>query len=561
MKVPQKSALLLSSTRIRKLKAGTILALVALIITCVVGYTSFQRIADNLGNVKHTYEVKMKLEEFLSAVKDANRGMSGVLIRKDYSFYPMYRLGKESALKQINELKKLTADNNNQQKNLQQLNDILTTRFACLDSILVTNASNNEVLLKQEFSRSRILMDSMEKHIEKIKFVENALLTKRSSISQDSIEHSKVIITIFIVVSLLIIIVCFYLLFRSLEMIQENEKRYRAIFEYSNDLKCICNKTLTIIEANPQFIKTLVTKKRTTPLQLIDFFYDDTELEETKRAILAGENIKRKQLTFIGDDNKKFSCITNFVLIDKKRGIYSVILTDISEQLRLQDEKDAMENFANIGRVSRLLAHEVRNPLTNINLAVEGLQDENKNESLNTYFEIIERNSQRISKLITELLNSTKPNILEYEDINFGEFLNDVLLLTKDRIQLNHIKIVGDIPVNLPLFKGDKEKLTIAFLNIIINAIEAMPKEKGELVVEAFTLANKLIHINIGDNGIGMDAVTADNIFKPFFTKKQSGSGLGLATAQNIILMHKGKIGVNSTLGKGTIFTVQLPLV
>jgi len=237
--------------------------------------------------------------------------------------------------------------------------------------------------------------------------------------------------------------------------------------------------------------------------------------------MLKGRNIKQKQLTFVSDTGRKYMCITNFIIIDDRKKIYSVILTDITEQLRLQEEKEAIENFANIGRVSRMLAHEVRNPLTNINLALEGLQEENGNENLQPYFDIIDRNSKRISKLITELLNSTKPNVLDYDDIDFDDLVEDIFTLAKDRINLKNISIAKHIAGDLPALKGDKEKLTIAFLNIIINAIEAMPREGGKLFIEAFVVGDRLIHVNIGDNGVGMDAETVANIFKPFFTKSK----------------------------------------
>lgn len=567
MKLAPKIGFLLNPSMPGKLKTGVIMALIILVVTCFVGYYSFQKTIDNVQLVKHTYKVKLKVEELNSAMKDVNRALSGILLRtdlvkhNDFSFYTMYREAKQNVLSKYNDVKAVTLDNTRQQKLLVTLFSIIDTRFKCTDSITVLSESKiKDSSYIATLDRGKILMNEFDTVITAVRNNENDLLYTRNEISDDSIKQSKAVIVIFMVVALTIIIVCFYLLFRSLNIIQENERLYRAIFENSHDLKCLCNNDLSIIEVNPQFVHILQSKKTEEQLYLYNFFENKEDAEWVKSVMLKGKNIKQKQLTFISDNGRKYRCITNFIIIDDKKKIYSVILTDITEQLRLQEEKEAMENFANIGRVSRMLAHEVRNPLTNINLALEGLEEENGNENLKPYFDIIDRNSTRISKLITELLNSTRPNVLEYDDINFNDLIEEIFVLAKDRINLKNISITKHIAGDLPPLKGDKEKLIIAFLNIIINAIEAMPKEDGRLFIEAFVIGDKLIHVNIGDNGIGMDAETVANIFKTFFTKKQAGTGLGLTTTQNIILTHKGKIGVNSTLGKGTVFTIQLPL-
>ncbi|MBC7586910.1 MAG: GHKL domain-containing protein, partial [Chitinophagaceae bacterium] len=253
-------------------------------------------------------------------------------------------------------------------------------------------------------------------------------------------------------------------------------------------------------------------------------------------------------------------CLGSFILIDKAKKIYSVVLTDITHQMQLQREREALERFANIGKVSRVLAHEVRNPLTNINLAIEGLFEECKETRFHDYFGIIYRNSLRINKLITELLNSTRPTVLEYGKVDIKALLEETLSLAKDRIELQHITIEKNVDDNLPEINGDKKKLIIAFLNIIINAIEAMPKINGLLQINAAVSKNRLMAISITDNGSGMSEEIMEGIFQPFFTQKSNGTGLGLASTQNIILTHKGKVEVKSQLGQGTTFIVYLPL-
>ena len=128
--------------------------------------------------------------------------------------------------------------------------------------------------------------------------------------------------------------------------------------------------------------------------------------------------------------------------------------------------------------------------------------------------------------------------------------------MAKDRIGLSHIRIEknynGNIKINV-----DKEKMKIAFLNIIINSIEAMEPDKGILTIGT-ALEGKFCVIDITDNGTGMDENSLSKLFEPYFTSKPNGNGLGLANTQNIIFNHKGTINVLSKEGKGTTFLIRL---
>jgi signal transduction histidine kinase len=129
-------------------------------------------------------------------------------------------------------------------------------------------------------------------------------------------------------------------------------------------------------------------------------------------------------------------------------------------------------------------------------------------------------------------------------------------LMAEDRIELNHISIKKEYGTDI-MINVDREKMKIAFLNIIINAIEAMEPDKGVLKVSTHSDGKTCI-INISDNGIGMDENSLSKLFEPYFTNKPNGNGLGLANTQNIIFNHKGTISVTSTLGQGTSFLIRL---
>jgi signal transduction histidine kinase len=154
-------------------------------------------------------------------------------------------------------------------------------------------------------------------------------------------------------------------------------------------------------------------------------------------------------------------------------------------------------------------------------------------------------------------LTATKSQQLEFTSVNINDLVDEALDLAHDRIELNRVKVEKHYDKNQSLLSVDKEKIRLAFLNIIVNAIEAMEKEKGILSIRTYSVGSKCI-IDFGDNGTGMDPETIQKLFDPYFTNKENGNGLGLTNTQNIILSHKGKYYVTSIKGKGSNFIVTL---
>jgi signal transduction histidine kinase len=214
-----------------------------------------------------------------------------------------------------------------------------------------------------------------------------------------------------------------------------------------------------------------------------------------------------------------------------------------------------MEKFAATGRISRTIAHEVRNPLTNINLAAEQLRTEIPlNDDTAILFDMISRNSNRINQLISDLLNSTRITELNHEKSSINSLIDSSLQLAEDRINLKQIKVVKDYDFTICDIMVDPEKIKIAFLNIIVNAIEAM-NDEGVLHITTQTKNGKCVTI-IRDNGKGMTKADVGRLFEPYFTTKEKGTGLGLTNTQNIILSHNASITVESEIEKGTAFTI-----
>lgn len=260
-----------------------------------------------------------------------------------------------------------------------------------------------------------------------------------------------------------------------------------------------------------------------------------------------------------------FLAIISLITFEKENQAKKVYRTDLEagiEKLRAANKElvdlKSIEKFAISGRISRTLAHEIRNPLTSIALATDQLKDILKsNEDSDFFIDIIRRNADRINSLISKLLNSTKFSELQLSLVSPGEILDEALDLAADRINLQEIKIVKNYSSQIGKIEVDAEKIKLAFLNIIVNAIEAMEPGKGVLEIKTES-RDSVCWITIKDNGHGMDSDAVSRIFEPYFTTKDAGNGLGLTNTQNIVLNHNGSISLESNPGKGTTFFIAL---
>ncbi len=219
------------------------------------------------------------------------------------------------------------------------------------------------------------------------------------------------------------------------------------------------------------------------------------------------------------------------------------------------------EKLASSGRIARTIAHEVRNPLTNILLAADQVRSDlgsGIHPETALMLEMIHRNGQRINGLITDLLTSTELPHLEYQRIPLHGLLDRAVAAAQDRIQLKELRVVKEyapIPGDVLV---DAEKMQVAFLNLIINAVEAMEPGRGTLHLRTEAKDRHWL-VSITDNGTGIEADALPKLFEPYFSRKPNGTGLGLTHTYTIISTHKGAIAVESTPGRGTTFRVTLP--
>lgn len=346
--------------------------------------------------------------------------------------------------------------------------------------------------------------------------------------------------------------------------IEESEKKYYGIFEKAHDLIVLADCDRNIIDANPAALRTLhYSREQILQLHLRDLFISREQSENFLDNICNNGVANSQEYDFKTADNKKLVVLINAVMLDEAAQIFLCVIQDITDKKREEQEKQHQEKFVITGRIARVIAHEVRNPLTNILLAVSQFKEEEEvvaNDDTLMYTDIIERNCTRINQLITELLHSTRMIELHVEPHGINTLIEKALQLSNDRLQLNEMRVERNLVVPDVMINADEEKVVIAFLNIIINAIEAMIPGKGVLTITT-TLNQDKVKLMIRDNGAGIAEDKLARLFDPFYTSKTKGTGLGLTSTQNILLNHKGTIHVDSEQGKGAVFTIAIPVL
>lgn len=347
----------------------------------------------------------------------------------------------------------------------------------------------------------------------------------------------------------------------SVKALRANERKYRSIFERSKDAVFLATENLQFRDVNEATSQLLqYSREQLFQLSLYDLLDEKENVFIRDRLALLGAVHDREIELRSKEGERKYCILSLSTETDPNGGKYvHGLLHDITELKKAEKATLQAEKLAAAGRLVQTLAHEVRNPLNNINLSLEQLHHEvgELNDS-GIFMEIIQRNSKRISDIITELLNSSRPAEMTLQNKPLQTIVDESIAAALDRITLQKVKLEIDYAKQPAYVKADPEKLKLAFLNIIINAVEAMEEDKGILNISIDTDRDSHI-VKIRDNGTGIAEENLSKLFEPYFTSKRNGLGLGLAATLNILQSHKGRIEVSSEMNKGSQFTITFP--
>jgi len=297
----------------------------------------------------------------------------------------------------------------------------------------------------------------------------------------------------------------------------------------------------------------------------------DFKLGDVQRALITTRDVILSEAEDqVSDPEEMFSLLKELIryydlILCRYSDMYQEVVRAKTEEITRIKEEAKLDRLTLIGEMAAKVAHEIRNPISSINLNLELLEDELEGfkgkvqtEEAEELVRSIREVLDGLSRFVQDYLQFARLPSMEFKphDINF--ILENLLSFLSTEIHDRRVELITDFDEDIPPMMLDEDQLNRALMNVLKNSIEAMP-DGGRLIVST-KLKGDMAVINISDSGAGIDRSEWDKIFLPFYSTKENGTGLGLPLADQIIREHGGSISLTSAPGKGTTFTISLPV-
>jgi PAS domain S-box-containing protein len=344
-----------------------------------------------------------------------------------------------------------------------------------------------------------------------------------------------------------------------LDLILENVGHPVAVCDVSGNYILLNRRAELLFQENEKFSMRAAAAVRTNAVKLTSFISGLASFAETGR---------QAEIELIDPDgNRSLPMeITAREVLDPAGQVTAVVsilhdLTEIRELERRRVEQQLFESekLAAVGRLAASIAHEVNNPLEAIKNALYLMQSDSDLDKNARFLEIARKETERVSHIIRQMLGfARQPGEVDWVDIN--QVLEETLVLLEKKLKQSRIKVVRLFDERLPNIRARSDQLRQVFLNLIINAQQAIQTD-GEIKISTSTYGQSLqpsIVVQMSDTGVGISEDDLARIFEPFFSTGKKGTGLGLWVTQDIVRQHGGRIEVTSDVGKGTVFSIIL---
>jgi signal transduction histidine kinase len=383
---------------------------------------------------------------------------------------------------------------------------------------------------------------------------------------------------------------------RRLQDKQREADRERMLADFliqqTNERILVLNRNFTVAEANARFLKW-VRKTREevigAPCHLVTYGFDQPcFLAQPEWSCPLRETLRTGESAHVIHDQPEFGSpdtycdLVTYPVRNESGEIVQVIeiMHDITQELLSKWERRTrhlMEDLEKLVREDRMITlgklvascvHEINNPLQGLITYAYLLEDilgadsigEQDLQNVRRYASAMKRELERCGSITSGLLSFSREKPVEFKQHDLNEIIRSTLSLTQHRMQLQNIRLRQELSSATPVVKGDLNQLQQCLLNLLFNAIEAMP-EGGEIAVVSGLDSDGWTRVEIRDTGCGIDAGDLGHIFDPFFTTKQEGegTGLGLSILYGMVNKHSGTVDVDSAPGRGTVFTLRFP--
>ncbi|MDH5695530.1 MAG: PAS domain S-box protein [Dehalococcoidia bacterium] len=357
------------------------------------------------------------------------------------------------------------------------------------------------------------------------------------------------------------------------EALKESEAKYRTLFEDSRDAFFITTRDGRVVDVNQSFLELFgYTRKEAIGLDVRQMYFNPDDRHRFQQQIEQKGEVRDYELKLYNRDGGELTCLLNATVRRTNGGDilgYHGFIHDITERRLIEQREEEMQQelilssrLASIGEMASGIAHEINNPLTAVIGYAQLLGQRDVPEDIKEVVGVINEGAQRVAEIVQKLLTFARGTKAEKEPVDINSVLTSVLEMRSYEMYANNIEVKSELVSDLPLTVANLGQLQQVFLNIVMNAEQAMMEahDRGKLSIKTERINNS-IRVSIADDGPGIAKEDIGKIFNPFFTGRDRGTGLGLSIAYSIVKAHKGRIHAKSTLGKGSTFIVELPIV
>jgi two-component system NtrC family sensor kinase len=364
---------------------------------------------------------------------------------------------------------------------------------------------------------------------------------------------------------------------QSEKVLRESEEKLRLMYESMVEGIIVTDLGGRILQVNEAAVHMYGCKDKDklikrNIIELVDTA-DRSKVENNLQAALRGEKTKCVEATFLNCKVGKFPGELNISVFRDAEGKptgFVTVTEDITErkqaeerEKRLQAELNLSSRLASVGELAAGVAHEINNPLTGIMGFSQRLLRKSTDETSKRDLTRIFNETQRAARVVENLRTFARRSTPRKEKINIHDVLNKSIEMRVYELKTSNIELVADLPSVIPAVVADFHQIQQVFLNILINAEQAIKEaQKGSKITIKTQHTGKFVQISFADDGPGISEQNVDKIFDPFFTTRgeKGGTGLGLSICHGIITDHGGRIYIRSRPGKGTTFFVELPV-
>ncbi|KIL74448.1 PAS domain S-box protein [Bacillus badius] len=412
-----------------------------------------------------------------------------------------------------------------------------------------------------DFLKQKLLSGKTVHHFKTIRLHrEGSLLHVKISVSPIHDENGQFIAAVCVTRNITQKIETALLLDRKVEELKENEKKFLDISENINDIFCVYDRfTNRALYVSPSYEKILGHSKGKMYQDLSSFLsvIHPEDRERFKRFAHEEAYGERSEIEYqaVHKDGAVIWLRSRKIIAEHFKNRVIVITQDITNLKEKEILLNKRDKLSAVGQLAAGIAHEVRNPLT----AIKGFTQLWGQETHHKYSQIILAELDRIESIMQEFLMLAKPNQeMFFVEKEMNDILRDTIAFMEPEAMLYGVQLILEPAEKLPLVRVEEKQIKQVMLNLIKNAIEAMP-DGGQVTIRTKKAGDDSIGIEVADNGIGISQERIPHLGEPFYSNKEKGTGLGLMVSFKIIEHHKGKIFFESEEGKGTKVEIRLP--